>query len=791
MHEPRKRILKVLNGLPVFLYLCFVCLWLKGNFHPLKNAGISSVVPLVPLLGILLTKLILAIKKKKIRIRPRFTRAGLALLVVLLLAVAFRLPYLFHSSGMMTSDDAIPALMGKHIAEGRLPPVYYYGQQYMGSFPSHFFALLFTCFGYSITLVKLATMLFYLGFIAVQLFLVKEIFTLNFAFFAGAFYALPIGFLINVSFDNTGHYALVLFLGSSVIYLAYLVAFKHKEKLIYPLGFLMGLSFWTHQITMAFILTALIMVVVLGRIRPKKILGLGFYAAAGGFPLLLSEIFNRFQIVGYLAGGEKRSWAWAKLNETGNLAGSLFFPDSRLLGLIALVLTLFGLVALITQSFRKRENVRQIHWVLFFVLFGLIYAFSRFSDRPVGRYLWPLYFCLPVFLVYALYWISPPKLRSLSTLTLIGFVLAFNIKGRYEEWTSIRESQLRMNRVMAALNETGERFWLGDYWTSYLITAISGEKIVCASTSTDRYYPYRLHYYNPYRGDRFVFLRGSGSQERDYAENLVKMLTDLAIPFRKTAAEDAWLIHDIGSPVYPHTLQEPIPAGIPVLSVEQARSENGYLAMTFKNSERRDPSEFRLVAEIPGYSSAVRRFSGLDERVTLNLPVPVDRPFEVDCQIRYKELIIPSSKLKLDFPRESVPSGPRKEDIVFLSGISEPVRFQDRRARFCERESRFEVRAPEGKTTRVRLVLHSPFEFSNPNWYGEYAQDVQVFRNGRLILEQELKDGGNVIEFKLGDPAPGGEADVIELKFRYHSVFDFAYNRKLAAFLESVTLEPE
>ena len=77
---------------------------------------------------------------------------------------------------MMNSDDGIAALMGKHISDGRLPPICFYGQQYMGSFPSHVYALFFKVFGYSIFVLKLATLLGFLGFIAL-IFLLLSIFS--------------------------------------------------------------------------------------------------------------------------------------------------------------------------------------------------------------------------------------------------------------------------------------------------------------------------------------------------------------------------------------------------------------------------------------------------------------------------------------------------------------------------------------------------------------------------------------------------------------------------------------
>ncbi len=108
-----------------FLYAAFVILWFKDNFAGLRGLSISFWVPFLPLLGLTGLRLFIALREKDgqpRKLRIRLCGEITALVILLLAAVIFRLPYLTHPAGMMTSDDAIPALMGKHIADGKVPP---------------------------------------------------------------------------------------------------------------------------------------------------------------------------------------------------------------------------------------------------------------------------------------------------------------------------------------------------------------------------------------------------------------------------------------------------------------------------------------------------------------------------------------------------------------------------------------------------------------------------------------------------------------------------------------------
>ena len=117
----------------------------------------------------------------------RMKRTAAALGLILGLATVTHLPFLTHSFGLMDSDEAIPALMSKHIAEGRQPPLFFYGAFFQGSFPQHFTAAFFKLFGYSVPLAKGTAFLAFALFLVVQFFLIKKPFSFGLACAAGLF----------------------------------------------------------------------------------------------------------------------------------------------------------------------------------------------------------------------------------------------------------------------------------------------------------------------------------------------------------------------------------------------------------------------------------------------------------------------------------------------------------------------------------------------------------------------------------------------------------------------------
>ena len=145
----RERLTKSLNYLLWFFLTCFIFTWFKDNFPAFRKLRVSPLIPLALLALVVFVMLYVRLKQKRMLRLPglRINKVFITIVVIVLLAIAFRIPLISHSFGLMTSDHAVPLLMGKHISEGKLPPIYYYGQFYMGSLSEHFYALLFFLFG--------------------------------------------------------------------------------------------------------------------------------------------------------------------------------------------------------------------------------------------------------------------------------------------------------------------------------------------------------------------------------------------------------------------------------------------------------------------------------------------------------------------------------------------------------------------------------------------------------------------------------------------------------------------
>lgn len=771
----------VLCGLQWLFYAGFIFLWFKDNIFSLKKLHISPIVPLLPLIGIVGVRTARRIRQKKFFWRPKFGPAALALTALLLLTIVVRLPFLLHAAGLMTSDDAIPALMGKHISEGKLPPICYYGQQYLGSLSSHVYALFFWLFGYSMLTLKAATLLLYSAFIVVQFLLFRAVFSLPWAVILSLCYGLPFGQLVFVSLDNASAYPLVLFLGAQLIYVTYHIAYKRRDALTPLLGFLMGLSFWTHQITMAFILTSLILLAVKLGPRLKTYATLIIYAFLGGLPLVLQEIFGGFQMATFLFGGERTILNREKWKGVGKLFRSLLLSGNGPPGILFLAFILLGMAVLFVLALKKMGSSAQAVFPLFLIVFSVMYLFSRFSDKPTVRYLFLLYFCLPVFLAAPFLWIKT-RLKFVLFLGLIaGLFFADGRPAHATFYESVKYRHRLYQEMIANMTETGVRYWQGEYWTAYLLTAVSKEKIIIDSFSTNRYLPYRLLYYDQQDKDHYIL-----NTEGGRAGNLERMLTRLGIPFDKKVTGDCTLLYNIDGPVFPDVLDETVPSQIPDLSLDQVKRQNGYLQLTFINRQNQEPSSFRLNVDIPGYSSRTRVFSGTDEKIPLRIPYPAEGPFTISYFLDYKSLKIASSARVLPY----VPSGgeprPRKEVVVFLRGISPVIHSAGKDVRYCDQEVVFEVNAPPRKKAKLRLVLNSPFQFSGLTWYGSYVQHVQISFPGGAVIERDLQDGPNTIDLEIS----GAETrpKLVTMRFRHRCVFDFADLRTLSAVLENVEL---
>ncbi len=388
------------------LYALFVFFWFKDNLPPLKQLNISRTIPLIGLISLAAVQLLLALKAKGWKPKIGLNRTHLLIVAVILLAVAVRLPYLANNYGLFNSDDAIPALMSKHISEGKLPPVYFYGQLYMGSFAEHLYAVPIVIIGYSPLLLKVLPLIFFSAFLVIQFIFLKQLYSVSFSMAVSLFYCLPIGPLHFVSMDNSHKDPMVLLFGAALLYTAYRIHYQKRESLIPVYGLLLGLGFWTHQITISFIVTSFLFIALALKLRLKKYLSLASYVLLGLLPVLMMEVYWKFPLLKWLSGGKTGLITWKKLENTYRLFLLLITRNNHPAAVLFPALTLIGLAAVLIPSIRKRILLPQSMFGLSLLIFLIIYWLSGFSQSNAVRYLYPIYVCLPVLLLSSLYWIK-------------------------------------------------------------------------------------------------------------------------------------------------------------------------------------------------------------------------------------------------------------------------------------------------------------------------------------------------------------------------------------------------
>ncbi len=441
---------------------------------------------------------------------PLILATGVMLKVVIL---AFdRVPF--------NADEAIVALMARHVLQGERP-VFFYGQAYMGSLDAFLTAAVFRVVGEQVWGIRLVQTLLYLFTMLTTYYIGKQFFgSVRTGLIAAGLLAIPPVNLTLYTTASLGGYGEALLIGNLMLLAAWRVkrlwevnnlsGEKSPSSGQIPLagliwGFLCGLGLWANGLTMVYAAPSAVLILYAmitsktGRaaVPPVLFAALGFflgslpwwgYALQNGFGSLIGELMGQAVAV------ESDPYGMRVLN---HLVGFLLFGLTAMLGLrppwevawLGLPLIPFVLAIWIGIGWywlRRLKNDTAAKGVLngVVLIFALAFLLTSFGVDSSGRYFLPLGVVISLAAGRVMNeWMDRKPAAGLVVVLLLGFHLWGNIQCGLkfppgfttQFYAPARVDMRALPEVMDFLEQQGEVRGYTNYWVAYPLAFLSRE----------------------------------------------------------------------------------------------------------------------------------------------------------------------------------------------------------------------------------------------------------------------------------------------------------------------------
>lgn len=444
------------------------------------------------------------------------------------------------------ADEAVVALMARHIRQGDIP-LFFYGQSYMGSMDAFLVSGGFAIFGEEVWVIRLVQSVLYLGTVLTTVEIGRQAFHSDkVGILAAIFLAVP---TVNVTLYTTaslGGYGEALFIGNLNLILGFRIAKKLKERgrksrqvmaMMAAWGILAGLGLWIFGITLVYSLpVAAYLVWHLREHREwsfniRAYLWMFWGGILGSMPWWVYAFRH----------GVKRMFL--------ELLGSAISGANQIPYALQPLVHLYHLLLLgstVTFGLRPPWNVRWLMlplapFALLFwagtlvfiprsvvptsdnggkklVILGVIlltvagFLFTPFGADPSGRYFLPL--APPLSLFAAEMVLTVGNKNRIFAAGLIAFVLVFNLGGtvqsarrsdhglttQFDQVARIDHSYDQELIHFLRMNDVDRGYT--NYWVAYPLAFLSGEELIFIPKLPyhhDFRYTSRDHRYQPYQ----------------------------------------------------------------------------------------------------------------------------------------------------------------------------------------------------------------------------------------------------------------------------------------------------
>jgi len=471
-----------------------------------------------------------------------FLKKFLPIIALLLLTAGWKLIFVLRDTVPFNSDEAIVALMARHILMGARP-VFFYGQAYMGSLDAWLVAGGFVLFGQQVWVIRLVQALLYLGTLWTTWLLGQRAFrSRHTGWLAALLLAVPTVNMTVYTTASLGGYGEALLLGNLML-LVSLDLYRRAQSgarlsmaSFAVWGLFAGLGLWANGLTLVFSAPSGIFLLWLlvkqrrGAQACKALAWIALGVAAGASPWWLHALrIGPQQLVAELFGTAVAVEGSPWLAQVGqHLLSFVLFGLTALFGLrppwditwlalpllpLALAFWLAVIGWMVRSSLRaegEHAPRRLLLGVILTVTAGFL--FTPFGVDPSGRYFLPMSVPLALFAADLAQRVSPrPRWQA----ALIGTVVVFQAWGTLQAaalppglTTQFYQPSVVDHRyddeLMRFLDAKGETRGYTNYWVAYPLAFKSQERIIFIPAlpyHPDLRYTARDNRYAPYTAE--------------------------------------------------------------------------------------------------------------------------------------------------------------------------------------------------------------------------------------------------------------------------------------------------
>jgi 4-amino-4-deoxy-L-arabinose transferase-like glycosyltransferase len=448
-------------------------------------------------------------------------------------AMALKAVLLALDAVPFNADEAVVALMARHILQGERP-WFFYGQAYMGSLDAYLVAGAFRVFGEQVLALRLVQALLFAAFVAsgyavtLRLTCARRTATL-----VALLFAFPPVLLTLYTTATLGGYGEALLAGNLLLWWGHRLGWEDTRRwgLWLAWGLVAGMGFWSIGLVLVYLVPVALW--LLWRLRARSWRGfllaaLGF--AVGSLPWWLGNLSRVDAGVAELFGTFLHSTATAGsfLGNVGARAFNFFvlglpalfglrFPwgvegPPLWLAVPALALYLGALAYGLRQAFAHSSHLvrsaRLLLWGICGALF-LGFVLTPFGGDPSGRYFLPLYLPLFIFTTEAV--VALRERAGRWAWALLGPVLALNLVGTAQaaftdppgittQFEAITQVDHHYDiALIDFLRAHGGTRGYANYWVAYPIAFLSSEEIILVP-----HLPYKADLRYTPRDDRYA-----------------------------------------------------------------------------------------------------------------------------------------------------------------------------------------------------------------------------------------------------------------------------------------------